>query len=235
MRSKNLLVLLLLAIVALVVVLATLGELASVPASRVTAWATVFEAGVLLTAALFAGSQLAEMRQTRIAQSRPYVIAYLRHQPVGHTLIEFVIANAGKTVARDITLTFDPPLSPTSGPGASFGEAHWVVFDSGLPMLAPGQELTCLWAHSLTIFKTGADIPKKHKVKVSYRGDFPKGSTYNEEEYVLDVGAFYGRLSVAAKGTEEVAQALEAIRDSLKGWTERDGVRVYIEGPPQTE
>jgi hypothetical protein len=230
LRLKKRPVLVPLAIGALAVVFAAIAELASVPASRVTAWATVFEVGVLLVAALFAGNQLAEMRQTRIAQTRPYVIAYLRHQPVGHTLIEFVIANAGKTVARDITVTFVPPLSPTSGPGVSFKDAHWVVFESGLPMLAPGQELTCLWAHSITIFNTGADIPKRHEVKVSYRGDYPKGSSYNDEEYVLDVGAFYGRLSVAEKGAEEIAQALEDIGDSLKVWTERDGVRVYIEG-----
>jgi uncharacterized membrane protein len=71
MRSKNLLVLVLLAMVALVVVLAALDKLASPPASRVTAWATVLEVLVLLAAALFAGNQLGEMRQTRIIQTRP--------------------------------------------------------------------------------------------------------------------------------------------------------------------
>lgn len=215
--------------IALGVLLVTLSVSAVALPDRVVAWATVLEAGVLAVAALFAGSQLAEMREMRVAQTRPYVIAYIHPNPNAHTIMDFVIANVGKTVARDIRLTFVPDLSAISGPAASFPLAHWAVFDSGLPTLAPGQQLSCLWANSSTVFATDAVAPKQHDVTITYSGDVPARSRYSDE-YVLDVGAFFGLMKVAAKGQDDAVRALEAIGDTLNKWTERDGVRTYTEG-----
>lgn len=215
--------------IALGVLLVALAVSAVALPDRVVAWATVLEAGVLAVAALFAWSQLAEMREMRVAQTRPYVIAYIHPNPNAHTIIDFVIANVGKTVARDIKLTFVPELSESSGPAASFPGAHWAAFDSGLPTLAPGQQLSCLWANSLTVFATDAVAPKQHDVTITYSGDIPARSSYSDE-YVLDVGAFFGLMKVAAKSQDDAVRALEAIRDTLNKWTERDGVRTYTEG-----
>jgi hypothetical protein len=214
--------------VGLALLLVALAASAVAVPGRVVAWATVLEAGVLAVAALFAWNQLAEMRQARIAQTRPYVIAYIHPNPSAHTIIDFVIANVGKTVARDIKLTFAPKLSESSGPATSFSGAHWAAFDSGLPTLAPGQQLSCLWANALTVFATDAVAPRRHDVTITYSGDIPARSNYSDE-YVLDVGAFFGLMKVGAKGTDDAVRVLESIRDSFKRWTETDGVRVYVE------
>ena len=67
------------------------------------------------------------MRDTRLAQTRPYVIAYIHPHSTAHTIIDFVIANVGKTAARNVRLLFEPPLSDTSGP------AHPSQMLTGLP------------------------------------------------------------------------------------------------------
>lgn len=202
MRWKSLLVLVGLAIVALVVVLAALGDLASAPASRVTAWATVFEAGVLLAAALFAGNQLLEMRQTRITQTRPYVIAYLTPDPIAYTVIDFVVANVGKSVARDIKFTFEPTLSDKSGPHASFQAPSWVALESGLPTLAPGQQISCLWAQSTILINEDPSVAKRHTVTIRYSGDSPAKGPFIDP-YVLDVGSFRDLVRIAAKTLDD--------------------------------
>ncbi|MGA7088954.1 MAG: hypothetical protein WB116_11895 [Candidatus Dormiibacterota bacterium] len=214
--------------VVLAVLLVALASSALAVPDRVVAWATVLEAGVLAVAALFAWNQLREMREARVAQTRPYVITYIHPNPSAHTIIDFVIANVRKTVARDIKLTFAPELSESSGPAASFSGAHWAAFDSGLPTLAPGQQLSCLWANSLKVLAKDGVAPKQHRVTITYSGDIPAGSNYSDE-YVLDVGAFSGLMKVAAKGTDDAVRVLESLRDSFKSWTETDGVRVYVE------
>lgn len=116
-------------VVVLAVLLVALASSALALPTRVVAWATVLEAGVLAVAALFAWNQLAEMREARVAQTRPHVIAYIHPNPNAHTIIDFVIANVGKSVARDIKLTFAPKLSESSGPAASLSGAHWIAFE----------------------------------------------------------------------------------------------------------
>ena len=188
--------------------------------AEVTAWATLLEGAILAVAALFAWSQLAEMRDTRLAQTRPYVIAYIHPHSTAHTIIDFVIANVGKTAARNVRLLFEPPLSDTSGPAASFPNAHWAAFESGLPLLAPGQQLSCLWAQSTTVFGDNTTAVKRHVVSISYSGDLPADSTY-AGEYVLDTEAFFGLMGVAGKGADDAVRALEEIKSTLSKWTER--------------
>lgn len=205
-----------------------LGVVARVAPGEVTAWATLLEGAILTVAALFAWSQLAEMRETRLAQTRPYVIAYIQPNPTAHTIIDFVIANIGSTTARNVTMSFTPPLSDTSGPAASFPNAHWSAFESGLPLLAPGQQLSCLWAQSTTVFGDETTAVRRHVVSISYSGDIPARSTYSGE-YVLDTGAFFGLMGIAGKGAEDAVRALEEIKSILSKWTDRDGVRIYSE------
>jgi hypothetical protein len=213
----------------LAVVLAVLASTAFALPGVTVAWATVLEAGILAVAALFAWNQLAETRELRLAQTRPYVIAFIHPDPIAHTILDLVIANVGKTVARSIKLTFTPALSDASGPAASFPGAHWAAFDSGLPTLAPGQQLSCLWAQSTTVLAEDATAPRQHSVTITYAGDAPAQRDYTDE-YVLDVGAFFGLMRVAVKTQDDEVRALEAIRDVLASWTEGDGVRTYAEG-----
>ncbi len=212
----------------LAVIFVALGGVALVAPAEVTAWATLLEAGILAVAALFAWSQLAEMRETRLAQTRPYVIAYIHPNSTAHTILDFVIANVGKTAARNVRLVFEPPLSDTSGPAASFSNAHWAAFESGLPLLAPGQQLSCLWAQATIVFDDKTTAVKKHVVSISYSGGLPADSAY-VDEYVLDAEAFFGLMRVAGKGADDAVRALEEIKSTLSKWTERDGVRIYSE------
>ena len=132
-------------------------------------------------------------------------------------------------MARDIKLTFAPQLSDTDGPAASFPGVRWVAFDTGLPLLAPGQRFESLWAQATTVLADGATVTKSHTVTIAYAGDLPERRLYSDQ-YVLDVGALFGLTKVAPKTQDDAIRALEGIRDVLNKWTERDGVRTYTEG-----
>jgi hypothetical protein len=157
------------------------------------------------------------------------VIAYLNPNPIAYTVIDFVVANVGKSVAPDIKFTFEPTLSDMSGPHASFQAPTWVAFDSGIPTLAPGQQLSCLWAQSTIVLADATAVAKRHTVTIQYSGDSPAKGPFSDP-YVLDVGSFRDLMRLAAKTLEDEVRALESIRDILKRWSERDGIRTYTEG-----
>jgi hypothetical protein len=79
------------------------------------------------------------------------------------------------------------------------------------------------------VLAENATAPKQHSVTITYAGDPPSRRAFSDE-YVLDVGAFFGLMRVAIKTQDDEVRALEAIRDVLGRWTERDGIRAYTEG-----
>ncbi|MEV8177208.1 hypothetical protein AB0O99_04070 [Cellulosimicrobium funkei] len=71
-------------------------------------------------------------------RSRPVMVAEYRTFPFAYQALEFVIRNAGASVARDVTVSFDPPLAP----GGYFARKFIIRrYATTIAVLAPGQEL----------------------------------------------------------------------------------------------
>lgn len=74
-------------------------------------------------------------------RSRPYVLAELRHAEHSDTVLDFVIRNADASMARDVLVTFHPPLTVPPDFGPNVTEHVISRYGQALPCLAPGQAL----------------------------------------------------------------------------------------------
>ena len=106
-------------------------------AEAVSASADVVTASVAVIAGAFAGYQILLAARDRRQRDRPFVVVDLAEGSRGYTnTVELVVANAGLTVARDVTLSFI--TLPTAG------DDRWPSLPDqigdGIPALAPGRE-----------------------------------------------------------------------------------------------
>lgn len=166
----------------------------------------------------YAMKQVAEARRSREEQSRPFVI--VDFEPGWATFI--VVENIGRTAAREVTMSFDPPLSATVAPPWAW-EAS-TAFTSGIPLLPPGRRLRVFFDALTPRFDAG--LPMTYNVKLTYKGP-PGIRKAFEDQYVLDLNIYRGG-SPPEDGLPEIAKHLKDLREVLKSWTHSiDGLRVY--------
>src|SRR5215207_6093701 len=79
-----------------------------------------------------------EMRAARIQESAPHVIVYI-DMPPGNWALYIGAKNIGKTVAKDVQFSFEPPLM--CGFGNKSQESEIAFVKDGIRSLAPGQEI----------------------------------------------------------------------------------------------
>ena len=136
-------------------------------AERVIALAAVGQLVVLVAAALFARAQVREARELRAEQARPFVVVdfELDRRP----LINLVVANLGKTMARNVRITVDPPLRSTvyDSFGSPIGKLK--LFTEVVPSLAPGKRIVLLF--DSVPQRTEAGLPDSYQVRLSYEWD----------------------------------------------------------------
>jgi hypothetical protein len=192
--------------------------------------ATCAQVGVLGAAALYARGAVNEARRLRSSQTRPYVVVYADTNKAARFLIDLVVENIGQTPARDISIRFDPKLesSMERQPGEDRVN-DWVALSEGIPYLAPGQRMTHLLDSSISRYAEGSTLPRQYRVTVTYSevGPRPAGQPHSEE-YVIDLGVWYGSHYTEEYGIHAVGQALIEIGKTVSRWTENiDGLRVY--------
>src|SRR5699024_10626741 len=107
---------------------------------------TLSDASAVATilASLVAIATLIFFSRDSAARARPYVIAEARIPKFSKFGYVLAIRNAGQTPARDLQVTFDPPLGPYSeaeqgGRSTCFIEER---YKGTIDTLGPGQELT---------------------------------------------------------------------------------------------
>lgn len=197
-----------------------------VTADRVAAAAMVGQFLVLVVAALLAGrqvrgirAQVDEARELRLAQARPFVVVdfELERPP----FMYLVIANLGKTMARNVRIDVDPPL-------ASSQDARWPVplaalklFAERIPSLAPGKRHVTFF-DSLKDRKQ-FDLPDSYQVRLSYEWD---GGDPITDEQRLDLDLYHNTVPVQRKTIHDVSTELEQIRRRLEDWSARPGLLV---------
>lgn len=145
--------------------------------------------------------------------------------PVWGNIINLVIENVGKTLAKNVRFAFDPPLksSQESRDGYDFGDT--VLLRSGIPAMPPGKRFTALFDMSHERIRT--DLPMAYTVQVDL--DDAYGRPQEPLTYVLDLNFRYGLRRIEEKTVHDVAKSLKEIERSVKSWTQHfNGMRVWV-------
>jgi hypothetical protein len=174
------------------------------------AWVTV---AVYVGVLLFAWRQVREARRLREDQARPWVVVYFDVD----WLTEIVVENIGKTVARDVHISFEPPLKSTLDPPWAWEDS--TLLRDGIKTMAPSQKIRFTFDAVNDRFDC-EELPLAYTASVSYQGMTHKRRRYTEP-YVLDLGPYRGTRPPPA-GLPEIADRLSKVLDEVKKWT--DGV-----------
>jgi hypothetical protein len=125
------------------------------------------------------------------SRSQPAVIAEIRRAPDADTSFDLVIRNAGPTIARDVQVTFDPPLELPDGQPEDHYALQWIIkrYEKIIPMLAPGQELSNTWWFGAAVDGSIQNVeptPDQVLVRIRYRG---RKRRWRTDEFPLDMDA----------------------------------------------
>ena len=167
---------------------------------------------MLVAAALYARAQVKEARELRRDEARPYVV--VDFEPDRPPFMNLVVANLGRTMARNVQIETDPPLDSSvyrSGPVAM---AELRLFSEGIPSLAPGKRIVLLFdqmAH-----RAEAELPESYRVRLTYEWD---GGEPIREELRLDLDLYRPLRRVMLGTTHDVNQTLDKIRRLLEKWS----------------
>ena len=189
-----------------------------------TALGTMITAVVAVAAAVFAYSQVRELRLTRREQTRPFVVVDVQPSRVWANALNLVIENVGATVARNVTFEFQPPLKSTQdGSGYDIGDS--VLVREGIPMLPPGRRIETLL--DISHERLRSDLPLRYDVRVQLH-DF-RGKPQKPQSYVLDLGYLYGLTGLSEYGVHHIAKSLREIEKRVKKWSDIHGrLRVWV-------
>ncbi|NLU81628.1 hypothetical protein [Rhodococcus sp. HNM0569] len=174
-------------------------------ASRVASGAAVLAAGAAI-------QTFRRARRDSQSRSRPMVGAELRPVPYANGMAELVVRNYGPSVARDVCVTFEPPL------GDANNMLSFIVrrYSDPIPTLMPGAELNNIWPHTEPGFPE--QVTASISTKSNDRGWFGRRDHYRED-FVLDMRVLKQGTSATSSTSPEgrlkqIAKALDAIADN---------------------
>lgn len=163
-----------------------------------------------------------ERRQEELA--RPFVVVDFEPSPAWGNAVNLVFENLGKTLAKNVRFTFEPPLK-SSQSGTGFEVADSVLIKSGVPAMPPGKRIEALF--DLSHERISTDLPMTYRVKVDCED--ASGRRQETLEYVLDLGFRYSLGRIDVKTIHHAAESLKKIEQNLKKWTaNHNGVRVWM-------
>jgi hypothetical protein len=188
-------------------------------------WTAVATCGTLLVAAVaaaFAIIQVRDARKLREDQARPFVVVDLQSSLASTHLVNLVIENVGKTLARDVRIKFSPAIKSTLDTEER-KLADSALLRNGVPAMPPGRKITALLDASHQRVRT--TLPSKYTATVYC--DDANGKPQEPLEYVLDMGIRYGVLNAEVLGVHDIAITLKNMSDHFRQWSDVDGIRVW--------
>ncbi len=172
-----------------------------------TGWTIVAAIAALISslAALWgvgvAVGTLGQLRKDSMNSARPYVGAQLVRPPFTRGTQYLILRNYGKSEARNLTVTFDPPL-PHPDPQSGFPSVTPPLkrrYSQPIPVLLPDQELSNVWFLGVpgpdSKFVNAEPLPDKFTVTLSYLGPEATGEPFTAA-FPLDVGIIHTESSV---------------------------------------
>ena len=150
-----------------------------------------------------------EMRATRISQTRPYIIVDFDIREGTH-VIDLVIRNLGKGVAKEPKFTFDPPLRDSRGRILS----EMPIFKGKLDFVPPDKEIRQVFDSAISYFGATPRLPTTFAVSISYF-DEKKESEYSDSMN-LDLSIYEGLVHIKKKGMNDLVRQMEKIVSELR-------------------
>lgn len=187
-------------------------------AASVSAVAAFTSAGAAIWSARNGNRTLKRAEMDSQARTRPTVVAELRNEPHARATQLLVIKNYGPTVARDVVVTFDPPLPDPSQDIANQSTTPFLKrrYAEPIPVLAPGTELDNIYfsgKESGNGWVNFEPLPDKVTVTISYLA--PDDRQYTDE-YKLDVGIIRNKTYVSGGTLHPVTQRKETLASLRK-------------------
>lgn len=152
---------------------------------------------------------LGQIRKDSRDAIRPMVVVELRDVPLSAATMSLVVRNVGRSVARNVSITFDPPLpKPADLHG---GLVHHVNrrYADPIPTLTPGTRLENIWR-----FRGDADrgqqVPAARVVATAVYQD-TRGHVY-EDRYVLASDIYEWGTLTEPGGTDDKALRKRAVK-----------------------
>lgn len=160
-----------------------------------------------LAAAMVGIWAIINARRDSAARSRPVMVAELRISPDSETTLFLVVRNAGLSVARNVSVRFEPQIVLNEKPFGTKGIVR--RYASPVPTIAPGQEFSNIWwsghlSHGASGLVSEIGTPEEFTVHFEYGGS----------GRVRYVDRF--RLSVDVSGPSTMAVASSSIRGCLQ-------------------
>lgn len=178
-------------------------------------WAAVGGLSAAITGVVAIWALVHAARDSR-ERSRPVMVAEYRVPENPHKVLDFVVRNAGASVARDIEVTFDPPLEPI-GPKQATRPFLVKRYSEKISNLGPGQELTNV-VHADLEAPDESDLPLDVTVTITYkRGRLRR----YKDEYRLVVEVYAQH--TFRTSTDSVLGRLTQIKDQLRKLSGDDG------------
>ena len=151
---------------------------------------------------------VAEMVEDRDQQIAPYVVVFFDHQ-TDSPIFDLVIKNTGRTAARDVEVTFEPPLQTSL---KNYDIEQLAFIHQVIPTLPPEYEIRASVDVIDNALKSET-LPKQYRVKVTYSGGIK--AEKREAEYILDLNIFNGILETHTRSLTDLTKSVEKISDTL--------------------
>jgi hypothetical protein len=194
-------------------------------AGRLVAAAAVGQFAILAFAAWYARKQVNEARELRKeqalharelreAEARPYVVVDFEPDLALAPCVNLVIANTGRTMARNVRIEVDPPFDSSVYRDGPVPLARFKLFAEGIPALAPGKRIVLLFDQMIEREKL--DLPDTYRVRLTYEWD---GGPLPPEELRLDLDLYRPLRRIAPRTVHDVSKSLDAIHRQFEKWT----------------
>ncbi len=184
--------------------------------TAVAAWATVV---IYVALGIFGLIQVLQARTLRLEQARPFVVVDFG---LVDLLFFLTIENVGRTMARNVVVTFDKPLEPSLERPRQLDDA--LLFREPIPAMAPGKKLRVPFDTIPRRRERG--LPLAYEVTLRYEG--PTGRKYGKGEgYRLDM-SLYEVVAAGEKGMTQLVEQVEKLHKEFAKWTDGGrGLRVH--------
>lgn len=158
-------------------------------------------------------------------QARPFVVVDFEPSPVWGNLIDLVFENVGKTLAKNVRFTFDPPLESSQKAQDGYDFSKAAILTNGIPAMPPGSRVSALF--DLSHERINTALPMSYTVRVDLQDAL--GRDQEPLEYVLDLNFRYGLRRVETRTIHDVAKSLKEIEKAVGRWTQHfNGLRVWV-------
>ncbi len=184
---------------------------AGIAVGDIAAWVLVFVTSVLVVSTIAytinTRKQVWEMREAREIATAPNVIAYLDVE-VNRSLADLVVKNIGKGAARDVMLSFEPPLQTTK----DIEIANMNIISEGIPFLPPDQEVRAFFDFLPDYFKS--ELPDQYSATVTFEGGITKARRTNL--CIIDFSVYRNLSNVREKTLHDLVVQAEKLTGEIE-------------------